>query len=405
MKEPKVVAGGEEPELARPGRVPDASARAATTAPIARSMPTVPPVSTFEVLDEKSVAPVLVKPAEIDETTSKDENATEIFSRATISELPQEPMLGDEPFDVESSMPRSEPAWWEDWMRVGHDLKARMLERSRRVPLLWTALATTGAVLVVSAIGLALWSGTRAEAVEPVAAIDRGVTAGTHHALMGDQAMPDVVIPKRVAAALEPSSDAKKPLPPLVYVEEVEKKAAEAHAAAIIPASTIETKSEPAKVELKAEARAEVKAAPKAAAKVESKEVAKADPKQAAKADAKQVAKAEPKQAAKAAPKLAAKVEAKPAAKPSREVKTKIALAPNARVLKTHVLRAPDRFVIDVAGQDKVPALPGSGGAIKSIRFGKHPDFARIVIETGAAIENGRASKQGKDLAVVLELR
>lgn len=271
-----------------------------THAAIAR-VPSLPPVSVIEVLQEQAV-----------------ENATEIVVRDTLPPLPREPGLGDETFDIESQMPERIPAWWEDWMNVGHDLKARVLERSRRVPLLWTTLAITGGVLVVSAIGLALWSGTRAEAVEPVKLQDRGVTAATHHVLMGEQPLPDMVAPPKEIVAAAPVVEVKKPLPPLVTVERLEKKTTP---------------------------------------------------------------------------------------KPTKDLKTKIALAPNAKVLKTHVLKAPDRFVIDVVGQDKAPVMPSVSGAIKSIRFGKHPEFSRIVIETSGAIDNGRASKKGPELSVAIELR
>jgi hypothetical protein len=355
-------------------------------------VPTLPPVSTFEVLESHTIAPVVEKvpdrepelareskielkresvrePARGSKRALKDENATEIFARDTLSSLPQEPSIGDDAFDVESYLPESAPAWWEEWMRVGHDLKARVLERSRRVPLLWTTLAITGSVLVVSAIGLALWSGTRAEAVEVTPIVDRGVTAGTHQALMGDKQMPDVVIPKRVAAALAPA-EAKKPLPPLVYVEEVEKPVQKA-----IEQPKPATKS----VEKPAVVKPVV-----AKAVVEKPAVVKPVVEK---------------------PAIAKPVVTKPAAKPSRDLKTRIGLAANARVLKTHVLRAPDRFVIDIAGQDKAPSMPGVGGGIKSIRVGKHPDYTRIVIETSGPIDNGRASKKGGDLSVAIELR
>ena len=72
-------------------------------------------------------------------------------------------------------------------------------------------------------------------------------------------------------------------------------------------------------------------------------------------------------------------------------------------MLKTHVFKSPSRFVIDVAGQEGAPSLPAPSGAIKQIRFGKHPDFARVVIETEAPIDAGRVSKDGKELRVTID--
>jgi hypothetical protein len=81
----------------------------------------------------------------------------------------------------------------------------------------------------------------------------------------------------------------------------------------------------------------------------------------------------------------------------------RIGLAPHASVLKTHVLKNPNRFVIDLLGQDASPSLPGVAGQVERIRFGKHPDFARIVIETRAPIERGALAKDRGDLRVTLD--
>jgi hypothetical protein len=289
-------------------------------------IPSLPPLSQLEVVE--------TKPAE--------ENATEILVRDTLPPRPRievdeselaEPAFGDdEAFEVESEMPREERReWLEALMRVGHEAKERVLARSRRVPLLWTSLAVFGSAMVASAVGLALWSGSRAEAVEPAAIEDRGVSATTHRVLVEEQKQPELIV---AAPKAEPRvAEAKKPLPPLVYVEELAK-------------AKPETKTPP--VQVKRET---------------------------------------------AQPKV------------EKNAKAKIAVAANAKVLKTHVLRAPDRFVIDLVGQDQAPAFPAFGGAIKNIRFGKHPEYSRLVIETNAPIEMGRASKNGRDLTIQLELK
>jgi hypothetical protein len=67
------------------------------------------------------------------------------------------------------------------------------------------------------------------------------------------------------------------------------------------------------------------------------------------------------------------------------------------------VFTAPPRFVIDLVGQANAPGLPGATGEISAVRFGRHPDHVRVVIETRVPIESGRVAKSGRDLTVTLD--
>jgi hypothetical protein len=99
-------------------------------------------------------------------------------------------------------------------------------------------------------------------------------------------------------------------------------------------------------------------------------------------------------------PKSQEKPIAKPAgiAKPSDAASVRVVgIDPGARVLKTHVFRSPDRFVIDLTGQQSPLALPAG------VRAGRHPDFYRVVVDAPRRIEAGRARIEGRTLAVTLE--
>jgi hypothetical protein len=39
------------------------------------------------------------------------------------------------------------------------------------------------------------------------------------------------------------------------------------------------------------------------------------------------------------------------------------------------------------------------------MRFGKHPDYSRVVIETASPIENARVSKIGNELVVSIDIK
>lgn len=70
-----------------------------------------------------------------------------------------------------------------------------------------------------------------------------------------------------------------------------------------------------------------------------------------------------------------------------------------AKVLRTHVLRAPNRFVVDVTGMKSAPTLK-EGGEFGAPRIGKHEDYWRIVLDTPYRIEKGEASISGGKLSV-----
>lgn len=70
-----------------------------------------------------------------------------------------------------------------------------------------------------------------------------------------------------------------------------------------------------------------------------------------------------------------------------------------AKVLRTHVLKAPNRFVVDVSGMKSAPSVKESG-ELGAPRVGKHEDYWRIVLDTPYRIEKGEASISGSKLSV-----
>lgn len=74
-------------------------------------------------------------------------------------------------------------------------------------------------------------------------------------------------------------------------------------------------------------------------------------------------------------------------------------VAEGAKVLRTHVLKAPNRFVVDVTGMKSAPTVK-EGGEFGAPRIGKHEDYWRIVLDTPYRIEKGEASISGGKLSV-----
>ncbi|MCK6545390.1 PilZ domain-containing protein [Myxococcota bacterium] len=348
---------------------------------------------------------------------------------------------------------RSVRSMMEGVMRVGQDARQLAVERAREYSPVWTGLAALGLVTVMSAVGLTIWLGSSAQAVEPAPkSSEVGMTATTQRVLMGEKAAK--AEPKKPAPAQDvrpltaqtPSAseggDAKadgtaqaapkNPLPPLVVVDEsspevlkkpeLEPAKTEAAEAAKVEAAKVDAaKVEAAKVEAAKVEAAKIEAAKAEAAKVEAAKVEAAKV-EAAKAEAAKVetAKADAaKKESSAAKELASRIRAELAEEqpkvdgartkgkeraPSAS-RVRIGLSSGAKVAKTHVLKAPDRFVIDVTGQKGTIDTPAIGGAIKAVRVGKHPDHTRIVIETKAPIARAKASKSGSDLTVAIEYK
>ncbi len=82
-----------------------------------------------------------------------------------------------------------------------------------------------------------------------------------------------------------------------------------------------------------------------------------------------------------------------------------LTLDKGARVLKTHVYHNPERFVVDLVGQQSRLKLPPSSGAITGLRTGKHPDFMRLVVDVRGELEAGRADLNRGRLTLQLHLK
>ena len=91
-----------------------------------------------------------------------------------------------------------------------------------------------------------------------------------------------------------------------------------------------------------------------------------------------------------------------PSAAPNRFA---LAIDPGATVLRTHVLTKPDRFVLDVAGQETALDLPAARGRVRRVRTGRHPSFHRVVFDVDAPLEAGRVETHGGTAEVELVFR
>ena len=78
---------------------------------------------------------------------------------------------------------------------------------------------------------------------------------------------------------------------------------------------------------------------------------------------------------------------------------------PQARVKRTAVFDKPVRFVIDLLDQTSTPDLPAGRGAIRQVRFGRHEQFTRYVLDMDRPVSVGRVTKYGSRLQVVLRHR
>lgn len=245
------------------------------------------------------------------------------------------------------------------------DGRQRFLERAKRAPNVFRALAVGGAAALVASAGFALFEGSQGDAVEaaPITS-DRGVAASTHHVLMGKA---DVAALEKDPGLAEKTpatpKERRKSLPPLVVLEESDEVAKE-------PAPK---KAEPKK--------------PKPV-----KEAKEPEPKKKPK-------KAEPK----APSDTARAILGEPAA--GRSTIRIGGVDAGTTVLKTHVYEGPNRYVIDLIGQQSELTVPNAEGPVRGIRTGRHPDYFRIVVDAGAKIDAGRASISGGTLQVELHYR
>ncbi|MFO0728073.1 MAG: PilZ domain-containing protein [Myxococcota bacterium] len=146
---------------------------------------------------------------------------------------------------------------------------------------------------------------------------------------------------------------------------------------------------------------AEVKAEPKKKASAQKAEAPKVEPVKAVPVKL-ETPKVEPAkaEAAKPSDKLEALDRAVAKVVPA-EGTAKIALSieGEAKVVRTHSLKAPNRFVVDVAGLSSAPKAQ-KGAAGLDPRVGKHEDYYRIVIDTPFRVGHGEATVSGKTLTI-----
>ena len=76
-----------------------------------------------------------------------------------------------------------------------------------------------------------------------------------------------------------------------------------------------------------------------------------------------------------------------------------LAVAPGSKVLRTHVLREPARFVVDL----ETAGLPTVQGG--QARVGKHQGFVRVVVDAPQALGDGTAKISGERLTITLAPR
>ncbi|MEQ9496624.1 MAG: PilZ domain-containing protein [Deltaproteobacteria bacterium] len=291
-----------------------------------------------------------------------------------------EPSIIDESVVLDATLDLSderEPARPNRWATVSqrfgdtmHDWRLAIGERVRRAPRYAQGIAFIGAAALTLAVAITLWSGGNANAVEPADNDGPSVPTSTHQVLMG-QAPIDALDAEPTAPELvEPTTKTKKvKLPPLVRLDEPE------------PAGKPQaTKPAPAKAAKPVIA--------KAAPEVEAPPVKKPAPK-----------KPEPKKAEAPAAKVSS---AARLILGTSDDRVSIPLAPGARVLKTHVLKQPERYVIDVVDQPCPLTNVTPTGAVERIRSARHPEYCRIVMDLAQPLDAARYSVSGDTLVVTL---
>ncbi len=290
------------------------------------------------------------------------------------SELP-EPSILAESVVLDATLDLSderEPARPNRWAAVSkrfgetmHDWRLAIGERVRRAPRYAQGIAFIGAAALTVAVAITLWSGGDANAVEPTGTDGPSVPTSTHQVLMG-QAPIDALDAEPAAPELvEPTTKTKKvKLPPLVRLDEPEP-APEVNAEAVKPAPQAEP------------------VVAKAAPEVEAPKAKKPEPKKAEAPTAKVSSAAR-------------------AILGTSDDRVSIPLAPGARVLKTHVLKQPERYVIDVVDQPCPLTNVAPTGAVERIRSARHPEYCRIVMDLAQPLDAARYSVTGDTLVVTL---
>ena len=106
---------------------------------------------------------------------------------------------------------------------------------------------------------------------------------------------------------------------------------------------------------------------------------------------------------AKPLTKIANQVPAPRTTPAANQVELAFGLADDATVLRSYRLSKPERFVIDVAGQDGPIKLPKSTGFVTNIRVGEHTGYTRIVVDSQKKISANEIRKEGKGITLNLK--
>lgn len=255
------------------------------------------------------------------------------------------------------------------------DLRHAVIRRSQGGQGVWKAIMIAGGLALAVGAALSLAGPSEKVVAEPVATADRGVQPSTHGVLMGETQVDALGSdPERVVeTAPKPK---KRALPPLVVVDPPKQKTPEPRV------KDVEKKD--------------------AAKKVAAKKVAKPTKVKKRTPDKVKAPAPKPAPAVVVKKKTISSTARKILGDTEQIVTLSFGLAPGARVLKTHVFHKPERFVIDVVDQPKLPSTPDVQGPVESIRVGRHPNFTRIVIDAGQVLEAGRVDKKSDRLKVEL---
>ncbi|MCC7381287.1 MAG: PilZ domain-containing protein [Deltaproteobacteria bacterium] len=261
-----------------------------------------------------------------------------------------------------------------DWKPREVRARERGMHRwSRRVSaavgsraMLWLSAAVAGVSVVMVGAALIGAGGSQSAASPTPPELRARVSGETQRVLTGNDAKLVGVEPVKATAPVE-GQPAKNPLPPLVVIDRGDP------AAMGLPASTLPARPSADRV---------------APARPSSDRVAPARP------SSDRVA---PAPASKSKGVVAPKSDAR-----SAGGGMSLALDKGAKVLRTHVLKQPDRFVIDLIGQKAPPAVLGKRGDLGAPRVGLHPDYVRVVIDSPAHIQRGEVSVRGERLELTL---
>lgn len=226
--------------------------------------------------------------------------------------------------------------------RFGRRVSAAVGSRA----MLWLSAAVAGVSVVMVGAALIGAGGSQSAASPTPPELRARVSGETQRVLTGSDAKLVGVEPVKPKAQVE-AQPAKNPLPPLVVIDRADP------AGMGLPASTLPARPGGDRVE--------------------------------------------PAPAPKSKPAVAPKSDARSAA-----AGMSLGLEKGAKVLRTHVLKEPARFVIDLVGQKTPPVVLGKRGELAAPRVGMHPDYVRVVIDSAKHIQRGEVSVRGERLDLTL---